>query len=109
MGLLTGRALVVTWETVVGDLLPARRVGDELPVLRADARVTVEGAEADPDYLGSRLQSCEPHSEQNSLAKPLSGRQARTSSSPERMRREPGETRACGEAAVPDLRWQRVQ
>jgi hypothetical protein len=41
---LTGRALVVTWEPVVRDLLPARRVGDELPVLGADARVTVEGA-----------------------------------------------------------------
>src|SRR6187551_1244756 len=52
LGLLAGRALVVAREPVVRDLLPARRIGDELPVLRADARVAVESAEADADHLG---------------------------------------------------------
>ena len=43
---------------------------------------------------GLRLHSAEPHAEQNSYGNPSSGTKARTSSSPLRMRSEPGTIRA---------------
>ena len=51
----------------------------------------------------------EPHEEQNTFAKPSGGSQARSSSSPSRMRNDPVASRACGEAELPVRRWQRVQ
>jgi drug/metabolite transporter (DMT)-like permease len=57
----------------------------------------------------SSLQSAEPHSRQKTFAKPSSGRQAPSASSPWSSRNEPGATRADAAAAVPVRRWQRVQ
>ena len=112
MDCLAGRALVVVRQPVVRDLLPVRRVRDELPVLRADARVAVEGAEANADHLGVvGVAAPELRAARGAelLGEAVSGRQARTRSSPETIRSAPGATRAWAEAAVPDLRWQRVQ
>src|SRR5262245_59285297 len=56
------------------------------------------------------LHSAEPHAEQNTLEKPSSGgSHERSSSSPETRVSEPGTIRADADAAVPVLRWQRVQ
>ena len=58
---------------------------------------------------GKRLQSAEPHCEQNAFAAPSGGTKVRTRSSPAVIRSEPGTIRAFAEAAVPVRRWQRVQ
>jgi hypothetical protein len=55
------------------------------------------------------LQRAPPQLEQNSFAKPSGGRHALISSSPERIRRDPGAMSADAAAAVPVRRWQRVQ
>jgi hypothetical protein len=57
----------------------------------------------------SLLNSWPPHVEQKHFSKPSSGFHPLTSSSPCTKRSEPGSIRACGEAAVPVRRWQRVQ
>jgi hypothetical protein len=51
----------------------------------------------------------EPHAEQKSFEKPSGGSHARRSSSPWRIRTDPGFARACGDADEPVRRWQRVQ
>src|SRR6185312_3823324 len=58
---------------------------------------------------GLLLKIWPPHVAQKHFSKPSSGFQPLTSSSPWRKRSEPGSTRACADAAVPVLRWQRVQ
>jgi hypothetical protein len=59
---------------------------------------------------GLRLKSWLPQFEQKHFSKPSSGGfQPLTSSSPWTKRSEPGAMRACGDAAVPVRRWQRVQ
>jgi len=45
-------ALLVTGQTVVGDRLPGRRIGDELADARADPRVTIERSHPDADRIG---------------------------------------------------------
>src|SRR3954470_15724447 len=44
-------ALVVAGKPILRDLLPRRRVGDELPGVRADAGVAVERAHPDADRV----------------------------------------------------------
>jgi hypothetical protein len=56
-----------------------------------------------------RLQRAEPHAAQNSFENPSSGSYERTRSSPDTMRNDPFAILACGDAAVPVRRWQRVQ
>src|ERR671918_515579 len=51
-GLLSGRALWMAGEAVVGELLPRRGVRDVLVPLRPDARVPVDRAEANPRVVG---------------------------------------------------------
>jgi len=46
-------------QAVVGNRLPRRRVRDELPHRRTDARVLVERPHADPDRLGVRRSGAE--------------------------------------------------
>ncbi len=53
-----------------------------------------------------RLHNEEPHTEQNSFAKPSGGWYERTRFSPDVTRKEPGRIRICGDAAAPLLRWQ---
>ena len=60
-------------------------------------------------FAGSRLKRAEPQRPQKNLAKPSSGAQALTCSSPETIRKAPGATRAFADAAAPVRRWQRVQ
>jgi len=45
-------ALLVTGQTVVGDRLPGRRIGDELADARPDPRVTIERSHPDADRIG---------------------------------------------------------
>ena len=59
---------------------------------------------------GCRLKSAPPQSAQKHFSKPWSGGcQPRTSSAPWTNRSDPGAMRTCTDAAVPVLRWQRVQ
>lgn len=60
-------------------------------------------------FAGSRLKSAEPQSSQNDFAKPPSGAQTWTCSSPATIRKAPGATRPFADAAAPVRRWQRVQ
>ena len=80
-----GRSSGMALEPVVGDRLPRRRVVDELAVARPHPRVAVEHAEAHAGGSvspGARLNSADPHSPQNSLAKPVLGLPRLHSSSP---------------------------
>src|SRR5438094_7538731 len=58
---------------------------------------------------GLWLHSAPPQAEQKCFETPSGGSYARISSSPERIRSEPGAIRALAAAAVPVRRWQRVQ
>ena len=58
---------------------------------------------------GWRLKTADPQSPQNHFSHPLSGRHARSLSSPETILNEPGCARAATDAPVPVRRWQRVQ
>jgi hypothetical protein len=60
-------------------------------------------------FSGLRLQSWDPQAEQKTFVKPSAGSNARRSSSPAVTASEPGTMCACADAAVPVLRWQRVQ
>jgi Rrf2 family protein len=61
-----------------------------------------------PDVVAG-IEQTEAHAVQKHFGQPSSGAYAFTSSSPASIRNEPGATRACADAAVPVLRWHRVQ
>ena len=99
-------------QPVVRDLVPGRGVGDELAVRSAGSRGPQSKTPKRIAYdspSGLRLHMLEPHAEQKNFEKPSGGSHARRSSSPWRIRTDPGFARACGDADEPVRRWQRVQ
>src|SRR5215216_339309 len=69
-------ALRIPWEPVLRDGLPRRRVLDELPVLRPNARIAVERPEADARRLAPAGRPAEergPALRTEPLVKPVRG------------------------------------
>ena len=90
---MLGQPLVKARQAVVADLLPGRRIGDELVSRRAHAGVSVDGSHPDDQNLSARRVTSEQvgsAGEQKVFASPPGGVQSRRDSSPLMTVRDPG-------------------